>query len=180
MSGVSVERIPARFLLGPYHAIERKIEAAKGLYEEFGEALLADGVVAPLLQAYLQRVASTWKEMERIGVTRICRRCALEDGGSCCGKGIENHFDAILLLINLLAGKELPESRRDPTGCWFLGEEGCTLAARHVLCVNYLCHRITGTLEQGKIQGLQAKILQESDAGFALEEAVKAWLLRSP
>ena len=155
-----------------------KINCARELHARYGRALLRDSRVRVLLEAYGRAAKDTSDEMARSGVSEICRRCAVDEGGSCCGNGIENRFDAVLLLINLLLGCEFPEHPADPTGCWFLGEKGCTIRARHVICVNYLCRRLTAEVGREDIQMLQMKMAMETDAGFMLEEAIKQWLLK--
>ncbi len=158
------------------HPIEKKIEWAEQLYERFGPELVRDAAIAHLIDEYLSSVQETWKAMEVSGVTAQCTSCAIDDGGSCCGKGIENKFDVTLLLVNRLLGSHLPKKRWDRNGCWFLGEKGCTIKARHVICINYLCRRIYDNIAQKELQELQGRILREADAAFFLEETIKAWL----
>ncbi len=160
-------------LVGPDHSIREKISCAKALYEIHGRELLRHEKVQTLLERYSRAIEETWEVMRDTGVTELCTRCATEDGGSCCGKGIEDKFDSVLLLINLLLGERLPETPWDESGCWFLGPRGCTIKARHTICVNYLCKRLTETLSREKIHRLQAAMVEETDLGFLLEERIK-------
>jgi hypothetical protein len=137
---------------------------------------LTDKAVRFLLEAYRQAIQQSWMQMKRAGVVAECTDCAVNDGGSCCGRGVEDRFDVVLLLINLLMGCRLPSSPWDETGCWFLGERGCRIPARHVLCVNYICRRLDSKLERKGLKLLQEKIVLETDAGFALEVSIKKWL----
>ena len=159
-------------------SIQEKVRWAHLLYDRFGHSLLADPEVVGLLRRYRAAVARTWGLMEETGVVEECTRCAVEDGGSCCGAGIEDRFDVVLLLINLLAGGSLPHRAQDPTGCLFLGEKGCTIPARHTICVNYICRRLEARLGREALQRLQEGIGRECDAAFLLEEGIKAWLRR--
>ncbi len=171
-----ITRPPVRLLIGIDYPILKKIGCAETIFDAYGRELLSDKTIKSLLDIYRQAIRQSWIQMEETGVVAECRNCAINDGGSCCGRGIEDHFDATLLLINRLMGCELPSSRWDEEGCWFLGKEGCKIIARHVICVNYLCKHIYNTLDENGLRLVQQKMLEETDAGFAVEEAIKKWL----
>ncbi len=149
---------------------------ARKVVRDYGARLLADPTIRSLLSRYREAVEATWREMEAVGVVRECTHCAVEDGGSCCGSGIEDRFDVVLILVNYLVGRDVPEQRFDPTGCFFLGPKGCLLFARHTICVNYICKRLQENIPTESLQGLQERIGEECDAVFMLEEALKSWL----
>jgi hypothetical protein len=88
--------------------------------------------------------------------------------------GVENRYDRIQLLINLLLGVSLPDRYTYLDSCYFLKADGCCLAARHVLCVIYLCAKLKQALSQEDLNALQTVIGEELDTGFALYEAIKA------
>lgn len=165
--------------LGVHHAMEHKLLWANRLYELSGPAILQVPAMASLVAAYDDAIARTWSAMWSLGVVSHCTDCAINDGGSCCGKGIEDHFDMPLLLINRLMGVELPVRRWDEHGCWFLGPQGCLIKARHTLCVNYICKRLQSSLSHEAVIALGQATVNETDAGFRLEEAVKKWLMNS-
>ena len=171
----TADRSPAILLLGANYPILEKIGCAKSLCNVYGAELLSHKAIKDLLETYREDIRQTWIQMDKAGVIAECTDCAINDRGSCCGTGIEDRFDAILLLINLMMGCELPLSPWDKTGCWFLGEEGCLIVARHVICVNYMCKRLTN-LETNAIRLLQEKIGLELETGFVLEEGIKTWL----
>jgi hypothetical protein len=50
--------------------------------------------------------------------------------------------DALLLLINLLAGGEVQEQERTGLECRFLGINGCVLGFKPFLCLNYTCRKM--------------------------------------
>lgn len=164
--------------LGPNHPMEKKLSWAHLLYDSLGEKIKKDQAICSLLHEYHKTIHASWQAMKRYGVVEECTRCALQDGGSCCGQGIENKFDIITLLINLLSGVSLPAKPWDLTGCWFLGEKGCLLVARHVICVNFVCKRLYAAIPSEKIQLVQKAMQAETDAGFILEEYLKGWLIR--
>ena len=99
--------------------------------------------------------------------------CEQEEGGSCCGTGMENRYGGRLILINLLLNVNIPQTRRDSKSCYFLGEEGCLLQARHVICINYICRKITDRIDPIKISALREKEGEEVNLLFLLHEHVK-------
>jgi hypothetical protein len=129
-----------------------------------------------MLNEYGRAVRESWQVMDVHGVVAQCTDCAVKDGGSCCGRGIEDKFDSVLLIINLLMGVELPSERTDSTGCWFLGERGCLLTARHVICINYMCKRLYKALDTEDIHAVQQAMGRETDLIFMLEQCIKVWL----
>ena len=164
--------------VGPDHPMPEKLKWAKLVYDACSQKLLEEPVVRSLLSDYKDSIQENWKVMKDTGVVAECTRCAMQDGGSCCGSGIENKFDVINLLINLLMGVELPSEPWDPTGCWFLGEKGCRIVARHVICVNFMCRRLYDALSPEKVKAVQEAMQRETENGFMLEEYLKTWLAR--
>ncbi|WP_067618305.1 hypothetical protein [Dissulfuribacter thermophilus] len=164
-------------LIGQDHPIEEKIRCAKGIYEELSLSLSEAPDIVNLLRQYDEAIEATWNRMNDVGVTRICTVCATQDGGSCCGSGIEKRFDVTLLIINLMMGVSLPERPWDDTGCWFLGPRGCTIRARHTICVNYICKRLNASIAQSDLHTLQEAIAREVELGFFLEEKIKRMLM---
>ena len=159
---------PARYL-----TIEEKIEQARALYDAWGEILRRDGRIRDLLDQLEQRILATRQAMLTLRVVEACRRCEELEGGSCCGAGIENRYDGYQLLINLLLGVSLPDRNTYSDSCRFLQADGCSLRARHVLCVNYLCTKLEKALSQDDRIALQTLAGQELDTGFALNEAIR-------
>jgi len=163
----------------PKGFIDYKIELAYQLQANFGHDLLQDNEIRSQLLHLDQNIEATWKEMASIGVVRECRDCAAKEG-SCCGTGMENSYDEVLLLINLLLGRTLPSQAYDTTSCYFLGENGCLLRAREVICVNYLCGRISRNIEKEKLIQLQKIAGNELKTLFLLEEYIKKRLRGYP
>ena len=165
--------------MGTDHPIEVKLKWAHILFDNCAEELLSEDTVVRLLEEYKESIASNWKKMAETGVVDECTKCALQDGGSCCGSGIENKFDVVNLLINLLLGVKLPSKPWDPTGCWFLGEKGCLITARHVICVNFMCRRLYDRLSPEALKVVQYAMQEETERAFMLEEYIKMWLARN-
>ncbi len=153
--------------------IEAKIAWAEKRYHEVMGALLGDEEISPLLDKLKGAIHASHREMAKAGVVDECRDCEEREGGSCCGAGLENRYDGSLLLTNLLLGVKLPRQGHDPSSCLFLGAQGCLLMARHVICVNYLCKKISDRIDAKRIAALQAKEGVELELLFHLQERLK-------
>jgi hypothetical protein len=153
--------------------IDAKIAWAETRHREVMDELLRDREIAELLDELRGAIHASHKEMAEAGVENECRNCEERDGGPCCGAGLENRYDAPLLLINLLLGVKLPREVYDPSSCFFLGAQGCLLLARHVICVNYLCKKITDHIDAEKIAALREKEGVELERLFHLHERIK-------
>lgn len=159
-------------------SIEEKLERAYWLYETWGDKVRQDPNLSDLLKRLEQNIKATWKAMWDLGVVETCKHCDEQEGGSCCGAGIENKYDPILLFMNLLMGVPLPEERLKGDSCFFLGEKGCKLMVRLVLCVDYLCPKLHKKLTQDKLIKLQSVSGDELLTGFILYDAIKKFLLK--
>ena len=153
--------------------IEEKIAWAQHRYENFREQLIHEKSVVDYLTNLECSVRAAHKEMREVGLLEICRVCEKNEGGSCCGKGLENKYDGWLLLINLLLNVQLPKKRHDRRSCFFLGDAGCLLKARHVICVNYLCNQVTKQINPHKLSVLREKEGEELKIIFLLQERLK-------
>lgn len=153
--------------------IDEKIAWAENCYRSKGRTILRDKRVRDLLQRLREAARSSHDEMVQTGLVSICRNCEEKEGGSCCGLGLERKYTGLLLLINLLLGTEIPKKRLDPSSCFFLGERGCHLQARQVICINYLCKSATDRLEPQNLAALREKEGIEIETLFLLNEKIK-------
>ncbi|MGC9194991.1 MAG: hypothetical protein ACP5IL_06005 [Syntrophobacteraceae bacterium] len=156
--------------------ISEKIAAAHRLYLRWGEQLKNDRAIAARLVELSQRVEASSALSLRAGVAAQCRICEEDEGGSCCGEGIENRYSPELLLINLLFGLRLPEAAKSSKSCYFLGEQGCVLKAREILCINYLCFKLKKTIPSEMLLEIQEVNGAEMDLVFALHERIKDFI----
>ena len=156
--------------------INEKITIAKDLHGRWGEALRTDPCISAQLKELSARVEASSNFCLLSGVARACRLCDLEEGGSCCGAGIEDHYSPELLLINLLLGVTLPESRNSAKSCHFWGEHGCGQSARDILCVNYLCTRLQKTIAPEKLFQLQEANGSEMELLFLLHDRIRNFI----
>jgi hypothetical protein len=157
-------------------SIQEKIKVACEWYALWGDALRQDTHIRGLLEKLEQNLKTGKNAMLDLGIVAACKRCDEEEGGSCCGRGLENKFDGFLLLINLLLGATIPYSRSRDDSCYFLSERGCLLMLRLVLCVDYLCPKILSTLSRDELIKLQTVSGDELVTGFMLYDAVKRFV----
>jgi len=162
--------------MNPTGGIQDKISWAEDRFDRYRSRLLADPVVAGLLERVLSAVSAADEIRAAAGIVQMCAECETREGGSCCGEGLEDKYDARLLLINLLLGVDLPRRREDPYSCWFLSRRGCLLRARHVICVNYICEKIEKGVEAGRMREIREKEGAELAGIFRLHQRVTGLL----
>ena len=154
-------------------SIYEKIEQAQDLFESRGDSLRQSPSIAALLNKLQECIEDTKDSMLKLGVVAECKHCEEQEGGSCCGTGIENKYDVELLLVNLLLEASLRDQQPSQNSCYFLGEKGCKLLARHVLCVNYICEKLQKKLTREELIELQTCAGEELDTLFFLHETIK-------
>jgi hypothetical protein len=91
---------------------------------------------------------------------------------------VEEWYDPVLLLVNLLLGVQIPLSREVEDGCLFVGSGGCELAAKHSFCLNYLCPDLKAGLDADAEKRLLSVIGEELLQGWELELGIRSWLQR--
>jgi hypothetical protein len=159
-------------------SIEEKISWAHACFQEKGDRFLNDKGVQGLLIKYREAAIVSAEQMLESGVVEQCRHCEEVEGGSCCGAGIEDRYSGSLILINLLLDRYIPQKRWNSKSCFFLAQNGCSLLARHVICVNYICRKVMENTDPSRIALLREKEGNELDRLFFLNEAVKSLLFR--
>jgi hypothetical protein len=153
-------------------SIAARIAWAEACFRAQEDRLRVDGEVAALLGRLRAAARRSHEAMNHAGVVAECTRCEHEEGGSCCGAGLEDRYDGVTLLINLLLGTELPHNRADPRSCLFLGPAGCTLAARDVICINYLCRKIAEKLDRSEVELMHDREGEEIEILFRLHARI--------
>ena len=156
--------------------ISERIAIAGRLYGRWGDELKRDPGISSRIEELSARVKASSELSISSGVSRECGICEEEDGGSCCGAGIEDRYSPELLLLNLLLGATLPESGSSAQSCHFLGKSGCLLQAREILCINYLCRKLQKTIPREMLLQLQEANGAEMDLIFALHERIKGFI----
>jgi hypothetical protein len=158
--------------------IETKIAWARDCWLRLKETLLEDAAVARLSGEVKEAIRESHAAMAHLGIAGECRDCEEARGGSCCGLGLENYYSGTLLLINLLLGVDVPTERVDKQSCFFLGNNGCRLSARHVICINYLCEEVTSRVNPSRIAALREREGVEVNLLFQLNERILKVLRR--
>jgi len=171
-----------RFMMRPTEcfderaSIQDKIRLAQRLHHQWGNVLTNEPHIRDLLIELENCLRNSRQAMLDFGIVEACTRCDEEEGGSCCGVALENKFDTYLLLINLLLGVTLPEHHLRPGNCYLLTDTGCLLKSRLVLCVDFLCEKITNGLSRDELLRLQNISGSELLTGFRLYDAVKKFI----
>ena len=142
----------------------------------YGARLREDDTVARLLVELPARVAVSRESMIAAGLVEGCRICEEEEGGSCCGRGMEAHYDGVLLLINLMLGAVIETEWRDQESCLFLGPTGCRLPARDHICVNYLCVKVGERISPPALAEMRKRQGRELDTLFRLTDHITTLL----
>jgi len=153
-----------------------KIREARLLFSNHGQAMASDRELSELLLKYRKAIEKTHQVMNETSVISTCTACAAQRPGSCCAAGVEEWYDELLLLINLLMECDVGTSRFEPDQCLFIGPKGCKLLARHHFCVNYLCSQLTDVLGKDQIQKLRSVSGEELFIGWTIEQALRVWL----
>lgn len=159
-------------------SIDARYAWALAQHRVHGARLREDGVVGGLLAELRAQVAASREAMVAAGLVEACRACEEREGGSCCGRGMEEHYDGILLLVNLLLGAVIREEWRDPESCLFLGSTGCTLPARDHICVNYLCIKVGDRITPAALAEMRRRQGCELDTLFRLCDHLTTLLAR--
>ena len=157
-------------------SIQDKVRSAQNLYILWRDALRKQSHINDLLADLERCIRISRESMLEFRIVEICKRCDEEEGGSCCGAGMENKFDTFLLLLNLLLGVTLPEHHLRRDSCYLLTDKGCILKVRLVLCIDFLCDKILNALRVEDFLNLQKISGEELVAGFRLYDAIKTFL----
>jgi len=153
--------------------IQQEIERATYIYIRCGRTLLKDPDMVFLINRYRESIRNTQLIMKEVGVIEACSSCAGVKTSGCCFSGVEDWYDAYLLLINLLLGGEIPVKTDFQESCLFVGEYGCKLMARHSFCVNFLCPDLLKGFGSGQRQMLSKVAGNELQTGWELEKALR-------
>jgi len=151
-------------------SIEARYAWALEQYRLYGARLREDDLVDWLLAELRAQVAASKQAMVAAELVENCRICEEQEGGSCCGRGMEDHYDGVLLLINLMLGAVIETEWRDEKSCLFLGSTGCRLPARDHICVNYLCMKLGGRISPAALTEMRECQGRELDTLFRLTD----------
>ena len=153
-----------------------EIAKARSLHAKYGGDISRSENIAGLLACYRRAMEDTAMLNREMEVPATCSRCATGVAGGCCFQGIEEGYDHVLLLTNLLMGCSIPDSPEMPGSCFFVGKLGCKLVARFYFCLHYFCPDLKYSLGPSGISRLLGKLGAELQAGWELEQAIRGWL----
>jgi hypothetical protein len=157
-------------------SIQERTAWALEQYRRCGALLRADEVASRLLAELRDQLAASREVMIAADLVESCRTCEEDEGGSCCGRGMEAHYDGVLLLVNLLLDAPIEQEWRDEESCLFLGSTGCRLPARDHICVNYLCLKVREQISEPALAEMRSSQGRELQTLFLLTDRIKSLL----
>lgn len=149
----------------------KKIAVAKTKFKEIKKRGLP-AEIERLLTDLKHFIIEADTERARSGMSEICAECG-QKGNACCAKGVEFKYSPELLLINLLYGVEITEQTEDNNMCYFLKDTGCSLFARDVFCINFICEKIRENIPAEKLKKLRELEGFQLDLQFRIEQIFK-------
>ncbi|NCO53452.1 MAG: hypothetical protein COX16_13995 [Deltaproteobacteria bacterium CG23_combo_of_CG06-09_8_20_14_all_51_20] len=151
------------------------IEKARRLEIEFGAELRKDAAISSFIEDYRAALVVSREVMERSAMIELCSACAAKTPGGCCFMEVEQWYDPVLLLVNILLGCSLPGIRELPGNCIFLGERGCRISGRYHFCVNYLCDTLKREIGGEMMEKVMSASGLEILKGAQLEYYLRRW-----
>ncbi len=158
-----------------HDAIEKEIRIAETIFGAHQKDLCSHPVLINQLERYRTSIDRTTLVMKEIGMVNGCAECA-QRTGSCCFREVEEGYDHVMLLVNLLMGIPLPQKREISGNCYFLGKRGCKLMARDSFCINYICTDLKRALGPSTVSDFSAIADEEIFRGWQIELTIRQWL----
>lgn len=155
-----------------------KLLTAKKLYQENGNSLRADVLVCQGLAALELKAQELQEQMAALKLAPLCISCSVKPGGGCCSLFMADENDAVLLLINLLAGLTIDIQKDDGFECYLLGARGCILRFKPMFCLNYNCHAIKTHTNAAALSSYMAATGELLQSQWQLETLILAYLRR--
>ena len=155
--------------------LKRHIQRVLLLNAGLVAACLEDRQLAGRLRELDRQAQGTDSLMLGSGVVAACSSCA-KTTGSCCFREMGESYGFVQLFVNRLLGAELPQKPDFPGSCFFVGEKGCKLKAKHAFCLNYFCPDLINLLGDDTVLGIQRQVGQQLLAGWELELALGRYI----
>jgi len=135
-----------------------KLSKASELAHIYAESLPGEASIQKQLAQVRTAVTDLDDHMGAMEMGKTCSACAAMPKGGCCSAymGHEN-TDALLLLMNILAGVDVKRVCDNEVECGFLGTSGCILLFKPIFCLNYLCGRIQEKSDMLELKKLEQK-----------------------
>ncbi len=150
-----------------------KLELARTLAVRFAELLLQEPDVYKQLELLKDKLTVLDTHMSAMEMGKSCTLCAARQDGGCCSvyMGNENN-DALLLLMNILAGVDVQLAIDNGVECCFLGSRGCILRYKPIFCLNYLCGHIKDASTREMLDALDQKSGALLSAQYRMEQVL--------
>jgi len=160
----------------PVNKAQKEIKRAKDLFDQYKDGILQDEDCMILLSNYRVAIEKNLDTMRKSDMDKCCALCSENRMGGCCASGIENWYEHVLLLVNLLMGVDLGKTGEIGGCCMFLGSTGCILVARHSFCVNYMCEDLKNSLSPSSLKTLMTRAGEEISCGIRVEQVINRLL----
>ena len=148
-------------------------QQAQALWEERSDDIRGDAVAAQALERLEEALATLREKMRAARMDRICRVCGEHNDGGCCGASVARQVDPWLLLAGRLLGTHATPMHHDPTTCCFLGPDGCVLALKPFICVQYDCREMIASVDPGRLAAVQQARDELLDAWVVVESRLR-------
>lgn len=154
-----------------------KLAKARKLAHKYGDRLLRDPEITRQFSVLQEQLAVLESHMTAMEMGKSCSLCAAREDGGCCSvyMGNENN-DALLLLMNILAGVDVALVCDNGVECCFLGKRGCILLYKPIFCLNYLCGNIRDASPVEMLDLLDSKSGALLCAQYRMEELLIRFL----
>lgn len=157
--------------------LPRKLELARRLLTRYGEQLLSMSALRHHLDACSALQNDVRLCMVESGMPAFCRNCAVASAsGGCCSLAMTEENDAVVLLLNLLAGSPVEIQRPAGAECLFLGESGCSLRFKPFFCLNYLCRQLRDQVQPALLHKLAKATGRLLQGQYATEQFLLRYL----
>ncbi len=145
------------------------------IVKRFENNLLKDDFLSAL-RDYEKSIEETAFWMKKLKIWEECAICGNSPKGSCCAPEVALWYDLETIVINILMGCKIPPSPYKRDHCFFLGEKGCLLKARHYYCVTFLCPPLANKLSPQEKGDLYKVIGREIGEGSRLIAMVSKYV----
>lgn len=139
-----------------------RLHFGKSIHAALGLRIMQDKTIASSFATLREYADALSRQMEIMGMGKMCSACSAENRGGCCSRAIAEETDGIQMLMNMLAGIDVGILCDNGGECCFLGEKGCSFLFKPMFCLNYNCHKIiaeTAPGERSVLEQLTGRVL---------------------
>lgn len=156
-----------------------RLHFGRSIHAALGPQVMQDETFAGSFDTLREYADALSRQMDRMGMGKICSACSAQNRGGCCSRAIAEETDAIQMLMNMLAGVDVGIVCDKGGECCFLGEKGCSFMFKPMFCLNYNCHKIiadTTPAERSVLEYLTGRLLGKQ---YEIETLLLATIDRS-